>query len=254
MKVRGLSIYLKSDPGHPIHTAVSDIGKGHKSVNEGGNLRASVFGINDGLISNFSLLMGLAGASSGHHTLMLSGIAGLLAGAFSMAAGEYVSVRSQREMYEYQIALESEELEEYPEAEAAELALIYEARGLPKNEAQKIATTIIQNPKQALDTLTREELGLNPEELGSPPQAAFFSFISFAIGSFIPLLPFLINLKFGILFSAILTGTGLFVTGAILSLFTGRNALLNGLRILLIGAAAGALTYLIGYGLGVSLN
>lgn len=255
LKVRGLSVYLNSHPGHPIPIAVSEIGKGHRSVNEGGNLRAGVFGINDGLISNFSLLMGLAGANSEPRIVILSGVAAALAGAFSMAAGEYISVRSQREMYEHQIALESEELKQYPEAEGAELALIYEARGLPKVEAQKIAMTIIKDPKKALDTLTREELGLNPEELGLPIQVAFFSFIFFSLGSIVPLLPFLLGHSgFAVSFSAIFSGIALFSTGAVLSLFTGRNAMLSGLRMLTLGAVAGSVTYLVGHYLGTLIS
>ncbi len=156
----------------------------------GGNLRAAVFGVNDGLISNASLILGVAGANADAATILLTGVAGLVAGAFSMAAGEYVSVRSQREMYEYQIGLERDELAEYPDEEAHELALIYEARGMGSAEALRMATQIIADPERALDTLAREELGLNPEDLGSPWGAALFSFISFALGSAIPLLPF----------------------------------------------------------------
>ena len=171
-----------------------------------------------------------------------------------MAAGEYVSVRSQREMYEYQIGLERDELAEYPAEEAQELALIYEARGMGREEALRMATQIIADPERALDTLTREELGLNPEDLGSPWGAAVSSFVSFAIGSAIPLLPFLFHLGSASLPAVIgLTAVALFVVGATLSLFTGRSALMSGTRMLGIGAAAGGITYCIGKILGVSL-
>ena len=195
-----------------------------------------------------------AGANAEAATILLTGIAGLAAGAFSMAAGEFVSVRSQREMYEYQIGLERDELAEYPEEEAHELALIYEARGVARDEALRMATQIIADPERALDTLAREELGLNPEDLGSPWGAAFFSFASFAIGSSIPLLPFFFGLGSANLPAVIaLTAVALFAVGATLSLFTGRSAWMSGARMLAIGAAAGGVTYLIGKTLGVSL-
>jgi len=171
LKVRGLSIYsAPAPPGHPHPISVGDFGRRHRTG--AGNLRAAVFGVNDGLVSNASLIMGMAGAAAEPRTLLLAGIAGLLAGAFSMAAGEYVSVRSQREVFEYQIGLEREELEEYPDAEAEELALIYQAKGFPRDDAQRMARTLIADPERALDTLARKELGLNPDELGSPWGAA----------------------------------------------------------------------------------
>src|SRR6185295_16586598 len=135
MKVRGLSIYSHAAPGHPAPTSIEEVGKRHRGFGAGGNLRAAVFGVNDGLVSNLSLILGVAGASSNSGFILLSGIAGLLAGAFSMASGEFVSVRSQREMYEHQIELERDELVEYPEEEAQELALVYAARGMPREEA-----------------------------------------------------------------------------------------------------------------------
>ena len=254
MKVRGMSLYTKIEPGHAIPLSIEEVGRRHRAVGSGGNLRAAVFGVNDGLVSNAGLIMGVAGATADNAVILLSGVAGLLAGAFSMAAGEYVSVRSQREMYEYQIGLEREELEQYPEEEAAELALIYEARGLQKSEAQRLAEGVLTNPQKALDTLAREELGLNPEELGSPRGAALSSFFSFAFGSAIPLFPFLFGAPDENLFiSVIISAVALFIVGAVLSLFTGRRALYSGLRMLLIGAAAGGATYFIGKALGVGL-
>lgn len=255
MKVRGLSIYSKSAPGHFGGPQATEGEHRHRGIGSGGNLRAAVFGVNDGLISNASLIMGVAGAAADNAVILLSGAAGLIAGAFSMAAGEYVSVRSQREMYEYQIALEREELEYYPEAEAEELALIYAARGLSAADARTMANAVIADPQRALDTLAREELGLNPDELGSPWAAAGFSFAAFAMGASIPLLPFLFargDVAFAV--TIVATGCALFVVGACLSLFTGRNALLSGLRMLAIGACAGGVTYAIGRLLGVALT
>ena len=235
--------------------SVEEIGRRHRGAETGGNLRAAVFGINDGLISNASLIMGVAGATADSRLILLSGAAGLIAGAFSMAAGEYVSVRSQREMYEYQIKLESDELDEYPEEEAEELALIYQARGFSREEAVQMAKTLTAEPARALATLAREELGLNPDELGSPWGAAISSFISFSAGAALPLAPFVLGAGSRALTLAIvLTALALFAVGATLSLFTGRSAWLSGARMLAIGAAAGALTYFIGTWLGVTLG
>jgi len=253
MKVRGMSVY-GSGSGQMFPHQLDDVGH-HRGLSGGGNLRAAVFGVNDGLISNASLIMGVAGATAENAVIVLTGIAGLVAGAFSMAAGEYVSVRSQREMYEYQIGLERDELAEYPQEEAHELALIYEARGIATDEAQRMAQTVITDPERALDTLAREELGLNPEDLGSPWSAAFSSFVSFASGSAIPLVPFFFGLGRASLAAAIaLTAISLFAVGAMLSLFTGRNAMLSGLRMLAIGSAAGGVTFCIGKLVGVSLT
>ncbi len=254
MKVRGLSVYSHAAPGHPATTSIDDVGKRHRGVGGQGNLRAAVFGVNDGLVSNVSLILGVAGASPSPGVIVLSGVAGLLAGAFSMAAGEYVSVRSQREMYEHQIGLERAELEQYPKAEAEELALIYAARGMPEAEARALATRTIADPRQALDTLAREELGLNPDELGSPWGAAMSSFLSFAIGAAIPLAPFLVWAGERALAGSIaLTAVSLFGVGALISLFTGRSAVRDGLRMLAIGAGAGAITHAIGRLMGVTL-
>src|SRR5712691_577707 len=208
IKVRGLSVYSHTAPGHPSPTSVDEIGKRHRNVGGGGNLRAAVFGINDGLVSNLSLILGVAGASSNNSFILLSGIAGLLAGAFSMAAGEYVSVRSQREMYEHQIGLEQAELDEYPDEEAEELALIYAARGMDREDAHALATRTIADPRAE-----------------------------------------------GALIAAVaVTGAALFGVGAAISLFTGRSAVRDGLRMLAIGGGAGAVTYLVGTLLGVSLS
>ncbi len=253
MKVRGLSIYGAAPP-EAAHTRAAEERR-HRGVEAGGNLRAAVFGVNDGLVSNASLIFGVAGATGDPALVLLSGVAGLLAGAFSMAAGEYVSVRSQREMYEFQIDLERAELEEYPEEEAEELALIYRERGLPREEAGRLAEAIIADPERALDTLAREELGLAPEQLSSPWGAASFSFAAFAIGAALPLLPFLLGAGRAALPVAIaLTATALFGVGAAISLFTGRGAWRGGLRMLAIGGTAGLLTYAIGTLLGVGVG
>jgi len=232
-----------------------DIGKRHQSGGAGNALRAGVFGVNDGLVSNAALIYGVAGAAQEPSIILLTGVAGLLAGAFSMAAGEYVSVRSQREMFEYQIGLERDELETYPDEEAAELALIYAAKGMDPVEARRLADTLMQDPARALDTLAREELGLNPDELGSPWVAASSSFAAFTAGAMLPLLPFLFGSGRGALIESVaLTAVGLFAVGASMSLFTGRHALPSGLRMLGIGGAAGLATYFIGSWLGVTLG
>ena len=255
MKVRGMSLYTAGAAGHPMPQSVEEIGRRHRGAETGGNLRAAVFGINDGLISNASLIMGVAGATADSRLILLSGAAGLVAGAFSMAAGEYVSVRSQREMYEYQIKLESDELAEYPEEEAEELALIYQARGFSREEAVQMAKTLTAEPARALATLAREELGLNPDDLGSPWGAAISSFISFSAGAALPLAPFVLGAgSRALTLAVVVTALALFAVGATLSLFTGRSAWLSGTRMLAIGAAAGALTYLIGGWLGVTLG
>jgi len=254
MKVRGMSLYHGARAGHPMPRSVEDVGRRHRGVESGGNLRAAVFGVNDGLISNASLIMGIAGATSSHATILLAGAAGLIAGAFSMAAGEYVSVRSQREMYEYQIGLEREELKQYPEEEAEELALIYEARGHSREDAVRMARSLTADPETALATLAREELGLNPEDLGSPWGAALFSFLSFAAGAAMPLAPFLFVAGATALAAAIaVTAVMLFSVGAALSLFTGRGAIYSGARMLAIGAAAGTITYVVGRLIGVTV-
>lgn len=261
IKIRGLSVYQAETPapaGHPMPTTVEDFGQRHKGTDSASNLRAAVFGVNDGLVSNTSLIMGVAGATNDPKIILLSGVAGLLAGALSMAAGEYISMRSQREMYEYQIGLEREELEEYPEQEAEELALIYQARGIPMEEARRLSHQLLQNPEHALDTLAREELGLNPQELGSPWSAALASLLAFGVGAVIPVLPFLwwagdLGAAATMTVSAALAAISLFGVGAVLSLYTGRKAVYSGLRMVFIGVSAGLVTYFIGSMLGVRL-
>lgn len=255
IKIRGLSVYSSHRLGfHPVPESLEEVGASHQGGGTSGGLRAAVFGVNDGLVSIACLVMGVAGASSEHGVILLTGVAGLLAGAFSMAAGEYVSMRSQREMFEYQIGLERDELAQYPSEEAAELTLIYRARGMREDEARALAERMIADPEMGLNTLAREELGLNPDELGSPWLAAVSSFFAFFAGGLIPLLPYILNVaRHPLLIAIVLTGVALFSVGAVLSLFTGRSALWGGLRMLGIGGAAGAITYLIGDLLGASL-
>jgi VIT1/CCC1 family predicted Fe2+/Mn2+ transporter len=256
LKVRGLSVYdAHAATGHAMPTSVAQMERRHKGYG-GGNLRAAVFGVNDGLVSNTSLIMGVAGASAGAGSVITAGVAGLLAGALSMAAGEYISMRSQREMFEYQIGLERDELGEYPDEEAEELALIYAARGMDLEEARRITRALVKNPEAALDALAREELGLNPDDLGSPWGAAVFSFLAFAAGAILPLVPFLLGLPLGtaLMVAAVVAGVALFGVGAALSLFTGRRAFAGGLRMVLIGGGAGVVTWLIGNLLGAAIS
>ncbi|OGT52640.1 MAG: hypothetical protein A3E84_00675 [Gammaproteobacteria bacterium RIFCSPHIGHO2_12_FULL_42_13] len=243
MKVRGMSVFTRYHAEHQ-----------HTSLSSSSNLRAAVFGVNDGLVSNMSLILGVAGANADHHFIIIAGVAGLLSGAFSMGAGEYISVRSQREVFEYQIAIEEEELREYPEEEQQELSLIYQARGIPTETANKLASIMIENPETGLSTLAREELGINPEDLVSPTGAMVSSFLAFAVGALIPILPFFWhNSTTTLCISATLTGIALFMIGAILSLYTNKNPIISGLRMLLVGVVAGSITYTIGHILGVSL-
>ena len=253
MKVRGMALYTQPTP-HGMPLKRDDIGKRHQSGAAGNALRAGVFGVNDGLVSNAALIYGVAGAGTEPSVILLTGVAGLLAGAFSMASGEYVSVRAQREMFEYQIGLERDELEKYPQEEAAELALIYAAKGMDPVEARRLADTLMQDPERALDTLAREELGLNPDELGSPWTAAISSFSAFTAGAALPLLPFVFGAGDALAVSIGLTAAGLFAVGASMSLFTGRRALVSGLRMLGIGGGAGLATWFIGSWLGVTLG
>jgi len=254
MKLRGLSVYGAGAAidGHLMPVTVQDVGQRHRSVTGGNNLRAAVFGVNDGLVSNLSLILGVAGAGASHHTLLTAGLAGVLAGSLSMASGEYVSVRSQREMYEYQIGLERAELAEYPAEEAEELALIYQARGVEIGQARAIAQRLMSNPEHALNTLAREELGLNPDDLASPTAAAAFSFVSFGSGALIPLAPYLLHAagRPALYWSVGAALSTLFVVGMALSLFNGRSALLGALRMVLLGAAAAACTWGVGRLLG----
>jgi vacuolar iron transporter family protein len=228
----------------------------HRSARSG-TLRAVIFGVSDGLVSNLSLVMGVAGAAtaSDQHFILLAGIAGLLAGAFSMAAGEYISMQSQRELFERQIELERAELEAMPDEERAELAALYRAKGFEKADAERIAERLFRDPETALDALVREELGLDPDELGSPWGAAGGSFAAFAVGAAVPVVPYLV-LTGTAAFAAsiVLSLIALFAVGAGVSLLTGRGLLFSGTRQVAIGAAAAAVTYAVGSIIGVSVG
>lgn len=222
----------------------------------GGNaLRAGVLGANDGLVSVFSLVMGVAGAGVGNRTILLTGFAGLLAGALSMALGEWLSVQSSRELYQHQLDIEREELAEVPEEEMAELALIYQAKGMPADAARQMAERLLSDDATALDTLAREELSIDPAELGgSAWEAAITSFVLFAIGAIIPVFPYLFwTGAAGIVASAIVSAIGLFIIGAAITLMTGRNTLFSGLRQVLFGLAAAAVTFGVGRLIGVNV-
>ncbi|HTS14150.1 MAG TPA: VIT1/CCC1 transporter family protein [Candidatus Sulfotelmatobacter sp.] len=220
-----------------------------------GSLRAAVFGVSDGLVSNLSLVMGFVGANADRSLVVLAGVAGLLAGAFSMAAGEWISMQSQRELFERQLELEREELKVMPEHEEAELAALYRRKGIPGADAARLAHRLMADPKVALDTKAREELGLDPEQLGSPWAAALSSCIAFAVGAFVPLLPFLLaSGTVAFAFAVLLSAVALFVVGAAVSLFTGRSALFSGARQIAIGALAAVVTYGVGHVIGVAIS
>jgi VIT1/CCC1 family predicted Fe2+/Mn2+ transporter len=226
----------------------------HRAAGQSGTLRAAVFGVNDGLVSNLALVMGFAGAATGNEIIVLAGVAGLLAGAFSMAAGEYISMQSQKELFERQIEVEREELRFMPEKEREELAALYRSKGLSAEEAELVSTRLMQDPEAALDTKLREELGLDPDELGSPWGAAGWSFAAFALGAFIPLLPFLLTSGVqAIVFSSLLALVALFIVGALVSLLTGRGLLFSGLRQCAIGGGTAVVTYVVGSIIGVTV-
>ena len=228
--------------------------KRHRSV--GGNaLRAAVLGGNDGLVSNFSLVMGIAGATNGGAGVLLAGIAGLLAGALSMSLGEWISVKSSQELYENQMQLEMEEMETNPEGEQKEIALIYMAKGIPEKQAHEMAAGIMLDKNLAHDVLVKEELGINPEELkGSAMEAAIYSFILFAIGAVIPVFPFLFATgTIAIIISVASSAVGLFLIGAAITLFTGKNIWFSGFWQVIFGLLAAAITFVIGKLIGVSL-
>ena len=235
-------------------TQLSKFESRHRSI--GGNaIRAAVLGGNDGLVSNFSLVMGVAGATAGGSGVLLAGIAGLLAGALSMSLGEWISVKSSQELYENQMEVEMEELEANPEGEKKEIALIYKAKGIPEDQAQQMASEIMQDRSKAHEFLVKEELGINAEELkGSAIEAAVYSFILFAIGAIIPVAPFFFTSGTqAILLSVAFSTVGLFLIGAAITLFTGRNVWFSGFRQVLFGLAAAAITFGIGKLIGVAI-
>jgi VIT1/CCC1 family predicted Fe2+/Mn2+ transporter len=221
----------------------------------GGSLRAAVMGINDGLVSNFSLVMGVAGGTGDADIVLLAGVAGLMAGAFSMASGEYVSVRSQRDMYEHQIGLERAEIEMWPEEEEEELFYLYQAKGLTPKEARLISKRVMADPEVALDTMAREELGLDPSQLGSPWGAAISSFSAFVAGAIVPIIPYILDagrLSFSL--SGILSGGALISVGSLIAWMTGRSVIWGSLRMFMAGSAAALVTFAVGSLIGVAMS
>ncbi|MFF7474324.1 VIT1/CCC1 transporter family protein [Streptomyces sp. NPDC008092] len=220
-----------------------------------GALRAAVFGVNDGLVSNTALVMGFAGSGLPGTAVLFAGVAGLLAGAFSMAAGEYISMRSQREAYEREIAVAAGQLRADPGAEEAELARVYRDKGLDAADARHVATTIMRDHDTALNTMVREELGLDPDQLGSPWSAALSSLASFAGGALTAVLPYLfLSGTAALLLAVALAGSALFAVGGVIGLLNGRSPLVSGARQLFVGAAAAAAVYGIGHVIGARVT
>src|ERR1700682_3470032 len=249
---------VAANSGRGGATAGADIARSepwHRAAS-GNNLRAAVLGANDGLVSNFCLVMGVAGAGASNQIVLLTGLAGLIAGACSMALGEWLSVANARELAETQIAREAEELEQTPAAEQHELALILQAKGLPKEDAQRAAAQIMQDKRGALDTLVREELGIDPAELGGNPwSAAATSFALFSGGAIFPVAPFFwTNGHWTIGASALASAAALCTAGMLTSLFTGRGLGYSAVRQVIFGCLAAGLTYGIGVVLGTSLS
>lgn len=236
--------------GLGVGAAIS-LADGRHRTSLGGSLRAAVFGVNDGLVSNLALIMGVAGGTTTPSAVVLAGVAGLVAGAGSMAAGEWISVRSQRELFEREIAVERAELEQFPEEEQHELELIYRAKGFDQEQARALAEQIMADPEVALDTMVREELGLDPDDLGSPWLAAISSFLAFAVGAAVPLLPFLFAAGVGaVVVSSSLSAAALAAVGLAISVLTGRSGWRSALRQVLIGGVTAVATYLIGSAVG----
>jgi len=220
-----------------------------------GALRAAVFGVSDGLVSNTALVMGFAGSGVAHAATLLAGVAGLLAGSFSMAAGEYISMSSQREMFQREISLEQAELEEKPAEEHAELVLLYRAKGLPRPDAERLADRIMADRTVALDTMAREELGLDPGQLGSPWAAAASSLLAFAAGAFVVVLPYLIGGGTAALATAVVLAlAAMFGVGATIGALNGRSAVRMGLRQMAVGALAAAVTFGVGALIGAHVS
>lgn len=224
----------------------------HRDVKSGG-ARAAVLGAGDGLITNVSLVLGVAGASANASTVRLAGVAGLLAGAFSMAAGELVSVRAQQELAEKELQIERQELADEPEAELRELAAMYRARGVEPEDAMTVARILSSNEKLALDTHARLELGIDPEDAGAPVKAAVFSFVSFTIGAILPLVPWFITTStLAVVLSIAIGGAAALVLGAFIGAMAGRSVVGTALRQLAVAVVASGVTFGVGHLLGVS--
>ena len=246
---------IGGQPGGLSGAALARLEGRHRA--SGGNaLRAAVLGANDGLVSNASLVMGVAGAELAGRSILITGLAGLLAGSLSMALGEWLSVQSARELYEHQIGVERAELAAAPAEEAEELALIYQAKGLPAEQARELGQRLVQDQQAALDTLAREELGIDPEELGgSAWTAAVTSFLLFSAGAIVPVLPYIVSEGISALLgSIVLSVIALFAIGAAITIITGRSAWQSGLRQVVFGVAAAAITFVVGRLVGTSLG
>jgi VIT1/CCC1 family predicted Fe2+/Mn2+ transporter len=227
----------------------------HRSSSAAGSIRAAIFGMNDGLVSNLSLILGVAGAGVEPRTVVVTGFAGLLAGAFSMAAGEYTSVASQRDLLARQVAMEKREIEEAPEEEAAELTLIFKQKGLSTEQATRTAAEILKNPDSAADTLVREELGLDPDDLGSPLHAAVSSLAMFSVGALVPLLPFLVTTGApAVLVSAALAFLVLAGVGGLVGFLSGTSLWKSAARMAGLAALAAGVTYAVGRAFGATLS
>jgi VIT1/CCC1 family predicted Fe2+/Mn2+ transporter len=234
----------------PIHEETST------GMGKSGALRAAIFGINDGLVSNIALIMGFAGASQSRAVIVLAGISGLLAGAFSMGTGEYVSMRVQRELLERMLHLEAHELGSDPEGERMELAFLYRKKGISADLADRMSTEIMRNPDVALDTHAREELGIDPDEgLGSPWGAAISSFLMFSLGALIPLIPFFFAQgQAAVIASLLLAAVAIATVGGLTTLLTGKGAIYSAMRMLGLAAAATIVTYSIGRAIGTTIS
>ena len=245
---------------HPPRPTGGAAGEPWHRGDKSGSTRAAVFGVSDGLVSNTALVMGFAGASTGNSTVLFAGLAGLLAGAFSMAAGEYVSVASQRDLFQREISMEASELREKPEEEQKELELIYRAKGIDRATAASLAAQIMSDPKTALDTLAREELGLDPDELGSPVKAAASSFVAFAIGASVVVVPYLFFMGDGasttapLIIAVTLAIISMLLVGGIVGRLSGRGVVFSAMRQLLWGAGAAAVTYVVGSLVGINVG
>jgi vacuolar iron transporter family protein len=224
----------------------------HRNVQSGG-ARAAVFGISDGLVTNVSLILGVAGAHPSGSFVRLTGLAGLVAGAFSMAAGEYISMQAQRELLQRELDVERQALRSSPAAERRELALIYERRGIDPALARELVEEVMKNPETALEVHAREELGIDPTSLGSPVLAAVSSFVTFGVGALLPLIPWLVSRGNGAILASVVVGAvAALGVGTVLAILTGRSIVKNALRQLAVAAVAAAVTYGIGRAIGAS--
>ncbi|PBC81847.1 Predicted Fe2+/Mn2+ transporter, VIT1/CCC1 family [Streptomyces sp. 2224.1] len=238
-----MSVMEIMDAAAPTHVAHRD-NHTHRDVN-GGWLRPAVFGAMDGLVSNLALMTGVAGGALSQQTIIITGLAGLAAGAFSMAAGEYTSVASQRELVQAELDIERSELRKHPKDELEELAALYESRGVESALARQVAAQLSRDPEQALEIHAREELGIDPSDLPSPTVAAVSSFGSFALGALLPVLPYLLGAS-AIWPAVLLALVGLFACGAVVARVTARSWWFSGLRQLALGGAAAGVTYALG--------